>query len=71
MPSWKTRLLGQALTTFFMALIMSATMGFIALGPAFLPHWPASFLTAWPIAFLVSQVVGPLSFKLAHRLSRA
>ncbi|WP_395817266.1 DUF2798 domain-containing protein [Devosia sp.] len=70
MQSWKTRVLGQVLMTFCMALIMSGAMGFIALGPAFLPHWLPSFLTAWPIAFVVSQVVSPVAFKLAFKLTQ-
>lgn len=67
--SKKTLFLAQLLITFSMALTMSGIMGFIALGAAFLPIWPKSFLIAWPIAFVVSQIITPLSFKLAHRLT--
>ena len=69
MTSVKTRVIGQLFISFGMALTMSGIMGFIALGSAYLPHWPVNFLTAWPIAFVLSMFVSPLAFKLAHRVS--
>lgn len=71
MQSLTTRLIAQAILTFLMALTMSGIMGFLALGTAFLPHWLGSFIVAWPIAFVLSQFVGPISFRLAHRLTPA
>jgi len=67
--SKKTIVLAQLFITFSMALAMSGIMGFIALGADFLAHWPQSFIIAWPIAFVVSQIITPLSFKLANRLT--
>jgi hypothetical protein len=67
--SKKTIILAQLFITFSMALSMSGIMGFIALGAEFLARWPQSFIIAWPIAFVVSQIITPLSFKLAHRMT--
>lgn len=69
MTSVKTRIIGQVFVSFGMALIMSGIMGLIALGTAFLPHWPLTFLTAWPIAFFVGMFVSPLAFSLAHKVT--
>ena len=55
--------------TFSMALAMSGIMGFISVGPDFLPRWPLVFAIAWPIAFLVTQVVTPLAFRLAFLIA--
>src|SRR5690606_28605269 len=60
----KTQIVLSLLITFMMALIMSGIMGFISVGPAFLPMWPTTFIIAWPIAFIVTQFVSPLAFKL-------
>lgn len=60
----KNQIILSVFMTFFMALIMSGIMGFVAIGPEFLAHWPQTFFTAWPIAFIVTQFVTPLAFKL-------
>lgn len=67
----KTLFLAQLFITFGMAFSMSGIMGFISVGPDFLPHWPLSFITAWPIAFIMTQIVTPLAFKLAHAIAPA
>jgi hypothetical protein len=65
----KTQIVLSLLITFMMALIMSGIMGFISVGPAFLPMWPTTFIIAWPIAFIVTQFVTPLAFKLAFLIA--
>ncbi|KKB78131.1 hypothetical protein VW35_12540 [Devosia soli] len=67
--SKKTIILAQVFISFSMALSMSGIMGFIALGADVLAVWPRSFIIAWPIAFVVSQILTPLSFKLANMLT--
>lgn len=67
----KTLFLAQLFITFGMAFSMSGIMGFISVGPDFLPHWPLSFITARPTAFIMTQIVTPLAFKLAHAIAPA
>lgn len=67
--SKKTIILAQVFISFSMALSMSGIMGFIALGADVLAAWPRNFIIAWPIAFIVSQILTPLSFKLANMLT--
>jgi hypothetical protein len=65
----KTTLVLQLCMTFMMALTMSGTMGFISVGPDFLPHWPVSFIIAWPIAFVYTRIINPIAFKIALKIA--
>ena len=71
-PDTKTLLLAQVFITFFMAALMSGIMSAIHLGltAEWLRIWPREFIVAWPIAFVLSQIVSPLSFKLAFTVRR-
>lgn len=67
----KTLLLSQAIITFVMALFMSGLLSFLQLGftSVWLHAWGHAFLIAWPAAFILIQLVGPVSFKIAARIT--
>jgi hypothetical protein len=65
----KTTLVLQIIMTFFMALCMSGTIGFINGGADFLAHWPKMFIIAWPIAFIWTRIINPIAFKLAFMIA--
>ncbi len=71
--SRKTIFLAQFLITLMMATLMSGTMSLIVMGPTseWLAIWPRQALTAWPIAFVFTQIVTPVAFFLAARLTRS
>jgi len=64
----RTILFSQILMTCMMALSMSGIMYFIAAGPnAFsVKAWLTQFVIAWPIAFVLTNVLWPLSMKVAR-----
>ncbi|MBD7941004.1 DUF2798 domain-containing protein [Brevundimonas guildfordensis] len=66
----KILLLAQGFITMMMAFSMSGVMSLITLGPSreWLIEWPIAFIMAWPIAFCFTLVIGPLGFKMAHRV---
>jgi hypothetical protein len=67
----KTLFVAQLTITFMMSFSMSGIMSFIAIGPTmdWLYAWPVNALTAWPIAFGLTQIVTPLAFFAATRLT--
>lgn len=70
--STKTVILAQVFISGMMATLMSGFMSLIYGGytATFLNNWGHSILIAWPVAFCFSLAVGPLAFKLAHKLQR-
>jgi len=67
----KTVLVGQALISFMMALLMTGFFSFLELGPTavWLDMWWRSFVAAWPVAFCLSVPVSKLAFTVAIRLT--
>lgn len=68
----KTRVIAQIMITTGMATLMAGTMSLIVLGPTkeWLTVWPRQVAIAWPFAFVFSQIVSPLAFAVAVRMTR-
>lgn len=68
----KTIIVTQIIMTFLMALSMSGIMLYIAIGstPDFLTIWMKQFIVAWPIAFVMTNLMWPISNKIARAILR-
>ena len=62
----KARFIFPITMAFFMALLMTAVITFINLGPtpSFLWQWMKAFVIAWPLASLVAFVAVPLARRI-------
>ena len=68
----KTLIIAQIFITTGMATLMAGTMSLIVFGPTmeWLAVWPRQVAIAWPFAFVFSQIVSPLAFAMAARITR-
>jgi hypothetical protein len=66
----KARFIFPITMAFFMALLMTAVITFINLGPTpvFLSQWLKAFAVAWPLASLVAFVAVPVARRITSRI---